>query len=128
MLALQAAYSYWVGGRGGITIQLIGMLILMRVSFFYYLFNCPQITRNPIDHQLERLAIMVHAVLFLFFGLQRYFGSRFIIPKELIPDYFDYYKRLETSHKDLEEVCPICTLKLKQKSALKKHEEGDDGD
>lgn len=56
---------------------------------------------------------MVHAVLFLFFGLQRYFGSRFIVPKELIPDYFDYYKRMESSHKALEEMCPICTLKLK---------------
>jgi hypothetical protein len=46
--------------------------------------------------------------------MQRYFGSRFMIPKELIPDYFNYFQRIAVGDEVLEEVCPICTLKLKQ--------------
>lgn len=51
----------------------------------------------------------VNSVMLIFIIVQRYFGSRFMIPKELIPDYFNYFKKLAMEDETLEEACPICT-------------------
>ena len=43
--------------------------------------------------------------------MQRYFGSRFLIPKELIPDYYNYFY-MEMDVEVLKEQCPVCTVPL----------------
>lgn len=64
--------------------------------------------------------LIVNAALLAFISMQRYFGSRFMIPKELIPDYFNYFHKLSTEDKDAKEVCPICTLMLKEDAPVGK--------
>jgi transmembrane E3 ubiquitin-protein ligase len=94
LLALQINYSYSMGGRGGLSVVLVATLVFMRFPHFYYLFSCPQITREPIDIKALGIFMIVNAALLTFIIMQRYFGSRFIIPKELIPDYFNYFKKI----------------------------------
>ncbi len=86
----------------------------MRIPYFYYRLESPQITREPSDYKALGIFIITNAALLIFIIMQRYFGSRFMIPKELIPDYFNYFQRIAVGEEALEEVCPICTLKLKQ--------------
>jgi len=113
LMALQINYSYSMGGRGGLSVPLVFTLLVMRIPYFLYRFASPQITREPTDFKSLGIFMMVNAVLFVFIIMQRYFGSRFMIPKELIPDYFNYYNKIDHNDEMLNETCPICTNTLK---------------
>jgi hypothetical protein len=117
-MALQINYSYSMGGRGGLSVTLVCTLIFMRAPYFYYRFASPQITREPTDFRALGVFMTVNAVLLMFIIIQRYFGSRFMIPKELIPDYFNYFQRIAMGEEVLEASCSICMEKLKDRSAL----------
>lgn len=85
-----------MGGRGGMAIKLVLTIIFTRVPFIYYRYYCEVLTRVPNNAKLLFAFIAISIILLTFITLQRYFGSRFLIPKELIPDYHPYFK-LETS-------------------------------
>lgn len=75
--------------------------------------------------------LIVNAALLAFISMQRYFGSRFMIPKELIPDYFSYFHKLSTEDASAKEICPICAQMLKEDAPVGKTEpedEDSDGD
>lgn len=91
-----------MGGRGGLTITLVFIFILMRFPYFYYRFFCPQLTREPTDNKSLALLVTVNVAMLMFIVMQRYFGSRFMIMKELIPDYFNYFQKLPINDPVLE--------------------------
>ena len=62
--------------------------------------------------------LIVNAALLAFIAMQRYFGSRFMIPKELIPDYFSYFHKISTEEESAKEICPICAQMLKEESPV----------
>lgn len=90
------SYSYSIGGKGGMPIKLVVTIVITRVPFIYYRFYCPQVTRVPKSTQLLLTFIGINMVLLTFITLQRYFGSRFFIPKELIPDYYNYFEKVDS--------------------------------
>jgi len=95
LLALQINYSYTAGGKGGISLLIAATIIFTRFPFFYFIFGCSQLTRQPMDLQLLIIFIGVNATMLAFIILQFYCGSRFIIISELIPNhhrYFDHNK------------------------------------
>lgn len=93
-MALQINYSYSTGGRGGLSLVLVLTLHFMRIPYFYYRFASPQLTREPSDYKALGIFIITNAAMLVFIIMQNYFGSRFMIPKELIPDYFNYFQRM----------------------------------
>ena len=113
LLALQINYAYSVGGRGGMAITLVITILVTRIPFIFYRFYCEVLTREPNNPKMLIVFIGVNIIMLAFVTLQRYFGSRFLIPKELIPDYFNYYRK-EEKEEVLKENCPICTVPLKE--------------
>jgi len=114
LLAMQINYAYSLGGKGGMSITLLLTIIFTRVPFVYYRYYLENLTREPNNVKMLIVFVGISIILLGFITLQRYFGSRFIIPNELIPDYFNYYKKLEMQDKKLEETCSICTIPLKE--------------
>lgn len=113
LLALQINYSYHAGGRGVKFGSLFITLFSMKFPYFYYLLFCPQLTRQPTDSRLIVIFATVNLILLLFIILQSALGSRFLIPKELIPDYYNYTLRVLPEDSILSEDCPICLIALK---------------
>ncbi len=113
LMAVQMSYSYAVGGRGGMAIKLVLTIIVTRIPFVYYRFYSQVLTRSPNEPKLLITFIGISIIMLTFITLQRYFGSRFLIPKELIPDYFNYFQR-ETDPEIWKEQCPVCTLALEE--------------
>lgn len=93
LLAVQMSYSYSMGGRGGMAIKLVVTIVITRIPFVFYRFYFEELTRYPNNAKLLLTFIGICIIMLTFITLQRYFGSRFLIPKELIPDYFNYFQR-----------------------------------
>lgn len=93
LLAIQMSYSYSVGGRGGMAIKLVLTIIITRIPFVFYRYYFEVLTRSPNNPKLLITFIGITVIMLTFITLQRYFGSRFLIPKELIPDYFNYFHK-----------------------------------
>jgi hypothetical protein len=93
LLAVQMSYSYSMGGRGGMAIKLVITIVITRIPFIFYRFYFEVLTRYPNNAKLLLTFIGICIIMLTFITLQRYFGSRFLIPKELIPDYFNYFQR-----------------------------------
>jgi hypothetical protein len=93
LFATQISYAYSKGGKGGMAIKLVLTIIFTRVPFIYYRYNFEELTRRQNSPLLLVAFIGINIILLTFIALQRYFGSRFLIPKELIPDYFNYFQK-----------------------------------
>ena len=91
LFATQVSYAYSKGGRGGMPVKLVLTILVTRLPFSYYRFLMEDVTKLPNSSILIVAFIGSNIILLTFIALQRYFGSRFLIPKELIPDYFDYF-------------------------------------
>jgi hypothetical protein len=91
LFAVQISYAYSKGGRGGMAVKLVLTILVTRIPFSYYRFVMEDVTKLPNSPILIVAFIGSNIILLTFIALQRYFGSRFLIPKELIPDYFDYF-------------------------------------
>ena len=74
-------------------IKLVITIIITRLPFIYYRFNMEELTGRQNNPQLLFAFIGTNIILLTFITLQRYFGSRFLIPKELIPDYWQYFQK-----------------------------------
>ena len=72
-------------------VKLVLTILVTRIPFSYYRFIMEEVTTLPNNPVLIVAFIGSNIILLTFIALQRYFGSRFLIPKELIPDYFDYF-------------------------------------
>lgn len=74
-------------------VKLVITIIISRLPFIYYRFNMEELSGRKNNPILLFAYIGINIILLTFIALQRYFGSRFLIPKELIPDYFNYFQR-----------------------------------
>lgn len=81
LLAVQISYSYSVGGRGGMAIKLVLTIIITRIPFVFYRYYFEVLTRYPNNPKLLITFIGITIIMLTFITLQRYFGSRFLIPK-----------------------------------------------
>ena len=126
LLGMLIQYSYKVGGKGGMSFGLLLTLIFSRLSFFYFMLATPDLTGLIVDRELITVFLGECGCLLAIMLLQRVFGARFILPKELITDYFAYHQRIDKHDQLLEEECSICTQKLKED--VEEEEEKDEDD
>lgn len=88
------------GGAGGVSIELVLVVILSRIPLLTTLGSSENIYRMA-PHSLAWKIIAIITMLHLaFILLQKKFGSRFIIPKVIIPDYYDYRRSAKYSTED----------------------------
>ncbi len=80
LLAMQINYSYSVGGKGGMDISLVLTIVFTRVPFIYFRYYLQSLSRQPNNPKMLIIFIGVHTILLSFITMQRYLGSRFIIP------------------------------------------------
>ena len=92
-------------------IKLVLTIAITRIPFIYYRFVMEELTGRKNSPKLLFAFIGINIILLTFIALQRYFGSRFLIPKELIPDYFNYFQK-DIDTDSLKETCSICTVPL----------------
>jgi hypothetical protein len=81
LLALQINYAYSVGGRGGMAITLVITILVTRIPFIFYRFYFEVLTREPNNPKMLIVFLGINIIMLAFITLQRYFGSRFLIPK-----------------------------------------------
>ncbi|WOL07699.1 transmembrane E3 ubiquitin-protein ligase 1-like [Canna indica] len=113
---LFAMYSFWIpqiitnvirDTRKPLHPQYIIGMTLTRVAIPLYIFGCPS---NFLRIQVDRswciyfgLFMTLQAVILL---LQNYLGSRCFIPHQILPEKYNYYRKLENDNNQVD--CVIC--------------------
>lgn len=120
LLGVQIVHSFRNGGRGGIEKMLLAIIFVTRFPLFS---SINQSAEEGSFFELIRmdsnssLVWVFNASIGLWLSimlLQHFFGARFFIPKELIPDYFDYFdEKGEEYEEKMSETCSICCNLLK---------------
>ena len=99
MMQLQILHSMLNGGKGGLPYDLMGFMIVSRLPFIYMETSTENIWKMPVmDSQYVKLLMGVFLLHLIIIVLQSIKGGQFLVPKKIIPGYFNYYISRQSNH------------------------------
>lgn len=88
----QIGYSISRGGSGGVSMQLVLVVLLSRIPLLAQMKSEDNALKLKPDNMAANFIIVCMVIHLIILALQRRFGGRFFTPKSIIPDYFDYLR------------------------------------
>ena len=109
----QIAHSMKHGGSGGVSTELVAVVVLSRVPVLCTLGLEDNVHRMTPDKIATRIIFLTMVLHLVFISLQKKFGSRLLVPKFLIPDFYEYRRTDISNSENANKECSICLNKLK---------------